>query len=81
MEIFALFIGLMLSHILCKLNIALAMNISGNHLKPRFADVRSDAGVSTEASSVKCSLQGTTHLPAFSMDGDYVIGGFFSIHH
>uniref|UniRef100_A0A087XPJ6 Olfactory receptor C family, u1 n=1 Tax=Poecilia formosa TaxID=48698 RepID=A0A087XPJ6_POEFO len=28
----------------------------------------------------KCSLQGTARLPAFSMEGDYVIGGVFSIH-
>ncbi|XP_032401807.1 extracellular calcium-sensing receptor-like [Xiphophorus hellerii] len=27
-----------------------------------------------------CSLQGAARLPAFSMDGDYVIGGVFSIH-
>ena len=28
----------------------------------------------------KCKLQGTTRLPAFSMDGDYIVGGVFSIH-
>ncbi|XP_005952570.1 extracellular calcium-sensing receptor-like, partial [Haplochromis burtoni] len=33
------------------------------------------------ASSVKCKLQGSTRIPAFSMDGDYVIGGVFSIHY
>uniref|UniRef100_A0A4W6FGL2 G-protein coupled receptors family 3 profile domain-containing protein n=1 Tax=Lates calcarifer TaxID=8187 RepID=A0A4W6FGL2_LATCA len=27
------------------------------------------------------SLLGTTRLPVFSMDGDYIIGGVFSIHH
>ncbi|XP_026169477.1 uncharacterized protein LOC113134350 [Mastacembelus armatus] len=31
--------------------------------------------------SVKCKLQGTTLPSAFSMDGDYVIGGVFSMHH
>lgn len=39
------------------------------------------AGVSTEDSSVKCTLRGTARLPAFSMDGDFVIGGVFSMHY
>uniref|UniRef100_A0A4W6FGK2 G-protein coupled receptors family 3 profile domain-containing protein n=1 Tax=Lates calcarifer TaxID=8187 RepID=A0A4W6FGK2_LATCA len=30
---------------------------------------------------ISSSLQGTTRLPVFSMDGDYIIGGVFSIHH
>uniref|UniRef100_A0A3P9J6P5 Extracellular calcium-sensing receptor-like n=1 Tax=Oryzias latipes TaxID=8090 RepID=A0A3P9J6P5_ORYLA len=34
-----------------------------------------------DASSVKCKLRGTTRLPAFSKDGDFVIGGVFSIHY
>lgn len=33
------------------------------------------------APSVKCRLQGSARLPAFSKDGDFVIGGVFSIHH
>ena len=33
----------------------------------------------SEVSSVKCKLQGSTRQPVFSMDGDYVIGGVFSI--
>ena len=70
MEISALLIGLILS----QLNIALKQNAGPT-------EDRTDAGVSSEASSVKCRLQGTTRLPAFSMDGDYVIGGVFSIHH
>ena len=70
MEISALLIGLILS----QLNIALKQ--SAGLIKDR-----SGAEVSTEASSVKCKLQGTTRLPAFSVDGDYVIGGVFSIHH
>uniref|UniRef100_A0A3B3D7P2 G-protein coupled receptors family 3 profile domain-containing protein n=1 Tax=Oryzias melastigma TaxID=30732 RepID=A0A3B3D7P2_ORYME len=28
-----------------------------------------------------CNLRGTTRSPAFSMDGDFVIGGVFSIHY
>lgn len=38
-------------------------------------------GVNIEGgSSLKCTLQGSAHLPAFSMEGDYIIGGVFSIH-
>uniref|UniRef100_A0A3Q1G9L2 Extracellular calcium-sensing receptor-like n=1 Tax=Acanthochromis polyacanthus TaxID=80966 RepID=A0A3Q1G9L2_9TELE len=37
-------------------------------------------GVSAEASSVQCKLQGTLRPPAFSADGDYIIGGVFSMH-
>uniref|UniRef100_A0A3Q1GND2 Extracellular calcium-sensing receptor-like n=1 Tax=Acanthochromis polyacanthus TaxID=80966 RepID=A0A3Q1GND2_9TELE len=32
------------------------------------------------ASSVQCKLQGTLRPPAFSADGDYIIGGVFSMH-
>ncbi|XP_047247978.1 extracellular calcium-sensing receptor-like [Girardinichthys multiradiatus] len=38
-------------------------------------------GVLTEASSVKCTLQGADRLPEFLQDGDFVIGGVFSIHY
>lgn len=38
------------------------------------------AWAGTVVSSVKCKLQGSTRLPAFSMDGDFVIGGVFSLH-
>ncbi|XP_024132793.2 extracellular calcium-sensing receptor-like [Oryzias melastigma] len=34
-----------------------------------------------DASSVRCNLRGTIRSPAFSMDGDFVIGGVFSIHY
>ncbi|XP_054598204.1 extracellular calcium-sensing receptor-like [Nothobranchius furzeri] len=37
-------------------------------------------GATAEASSMKCSFQGTPRLPAFSMDGDFTIGGVFLIH-
>uniref|UniRef100_A0A3Q2R0R6 Extracellular calcium-sensing receptor-like n=1 Tax=Fundulus heteroclitus TaxID=8078 RepID=A0A3Q2R0R6_FUNHE len=39
------------------------------------------AGVSAKPSSVLCTLQGTPRVPAFSKDGDFVIGGIFSIHY
>ena len=74
MEISPLFIGLILSLSLCELN-------SGLKQSAGLTEERSGAGVSSEASSVKCKLQGTARLPAFSMDGDYVIGGVFAIHH
>ena len=73
MEIPALLIGLILCLILHELNSALKQRTA-------LTGERSGAGVSTEASSVKCKLLGTTRLPAFSMDGDYTIGGVFSIH-
>lgn len=44
-------------------------------------DALTSAAVGTEASLVKCTLQGTARLPAFSMDGDFVIGGAFFIHY
>nr|XP_020443808.1 extracellular calcium-sensing receptor-like [Monopterus albus] len=65
---------------LFELNSAPALNVCGAHLKERAGctEVKAVAGVNTE--SVKCKLQGTAHLPAFSMEGNYVIGGVFSIH-
>uniref|UniRef100_A0A8C4H2I6 G-protein coupled receptors family 3 profile domain-containing protein n=1 Tax=Dicentrarchus labrax TaxID=13489 RepID=A0A8C4H2I6_DICLA len=83
MEISALFIGLILSLGLCDLSSVLAVNTSGDGLKQgaMHTEDRTVAEFSTEASSVKCKLQGIVRQPAFSMDGDYVIGGVFSIHH
>ncbi len=77
MEISALFIGLIWSLGVCKLNSAPSLNDFGDGLKQKagFTEDR------TAASSVKCKLQGGARLPAFSMDGDFVIGGVFSIHY
>lgn len=50
------------------------VNQKAGHTEPT-----TGAGV-TEAPSVKCKLQGSSRLPAFSMDGDYIIGGVFSLH-
>ena len=72
MEISALFIDLVLSLSLCELSSALKQSAG-------LTDERAGAGVSTEASFLKCKLQGTTHRPVFSMDGDYTIGGVFGI--
>ncbi len=82
MEISVVCVGLILSLGLFELSSALALNGSEDDLKQRaeLTEDRTAAGVSSEASSAKCKLQVTTRLPAFSMDGDYVIGGVFSIH-
>ncbi|KAG7496318.1 extracellular calcium-sensing receptor-like [Solea senegalensis] len=79
MEISALFISLRLALCLFELNSALVFNGSQVGLKQRsgLTVLRSGARIST----VKCKLLGKAHLPAFSMDGDYNIGGVFSIHH
>lgn len=73
MEISALFVCLILSLGLCELYSAVVLTGSGDGLKQR-------AGVGVSTSSLKCKLQGSTRLPAFSLDGDYVIGGVISIH-
>ncbi|KAL7400740.1 hypothetical protein ABVT39_017073 [Epinephelus coioides] len=83
MEISPLFIGLMLCLGFLELNSALALNGSGDSMEKGagFNEDKTGARFATDASSVKCTLQGTTRVPAFSMDGDYVIGGVFAIHH
>ncbi len=80
MEISALFIGLILCLSLYELSSSLALNGSGDGLRQRagLAEERTVTGLSSEASPVKCKFQGTARQPAFSMDGDFVIGGVFS---
>lgn len=83
MEIPHLFIGLMYL-ILCELSSSLSLNVSywsGLKQQAGLTGDRTGAGVRTKASFVKCVLQGTARLPVFSSDGDYVLGGVFSIHH
>ncbi len=82
MKTSVLFIGLILSLGLYELSSALALNVfwDGQTQKAELTEDRTAAGVSSQA-SVKCKLRGTARLPAFSMDGDYVIGGVFSIHY
>lgn len=79
----SLFIALIFSLTLCELSSACARNDHRNRLKQHIGlkACRTGAGFSTEASSVKCKFQGTARLPAFTMEGDFVIGGVFSIHH
>ncbi|KAF3847604.1 hypothetical protein F7725_020632 [Dissostichus mawsoni] len=63
---------------LCELKSVLVLNSFGDGVKKAagLTGDRTAAVLSTNASSVTC----TTRQPAFSMDGDYVIGGVFSIH-
>ncbi|XP_070399330.1 extracellular calcium-sensing receptor-like [Nothobranchius furzeri] len=44
-------------------------------------EAQAGSDVSFEASPMKCILQGTPRLPALSMNGDFVIGGAFSLHY
>lgn len=83
METDSLFIDLIMSLILCMLNPLIAMNVPCDDLTRQggLKENKAGTGVSKNVLSLKCDLQGTVHLPAFSMDGDYVIGGVFSIHH
>ena len=42
----------------------------------------SDAGNNNRiTNSVKCMLRGTPQPPVFTLEGDYLIGGAFSIHY
>ncbi|XP_026220305.1 uncharacterized protein LOC113165072 [Anabas testudineus] len=83
MKMLAVFISLRLALGLYDLNPTLALNSSGDDLKQMSGctDAKVSAVESIKVSSVLCKLQGTTHLPVFSMDGDYVIGGVFSMHY
>ncbi|KAK2847371.1 hypothetical protein Q5P01_010370 [Channa striata] len=83
METSARFLGLRLALCLFQLNSALALNGLCNDLKQRAASTQTStcAEVSPVDPSVICKLQGTARLPVFSEDGDYIIGGVFSIHY
>lgn len=68
---------------LLELILVLALGRSLDGLKQGIVPLEalSSDGVSTEDSSIKCTLQSTHRLPAFSIDGDFVIGGVFSLHY
>lgn len=82
MEIQVFFVGLRLALTLVEMNSALHFNDLGFGQKQRadYTQGRAGTGVNPEASSFICKLQGTAYLPAFSIEGDYLIGGVFSIH-
>ncbi|XP_013881958.1 extracellular calcium-sensing receptor-like, partial [Austrofundulus limnaeus] len=83
MEFSFVIMGLRLALSLLTLMLVVGLGGSVNGLSQRILpkEVLNGAGVSTEDSSTKCTLQGTARLPAFSMDGDFVIGGVFSMHY
>lgn len=60
------------------LTTALALGVSLDPFNQKITLI--DDQVDTADSPVKCKLQNSTRPPAFSMDGDYIIGGIFSIH-
>uniref|UniRef100_I3JXZ6 G-protein coupled receptors family 3 profile domain-containing protein n=1 Tax=Oreochromis niloticus TaxID=8128 RepID=I3JXZ6_ORENI len=68
--------GLVLAVCLFHLNTALAVCL--DDLSQR--TMLTGAKVGTVESSVNCKLQGSTRPPAFSKDGDFIIGGAFSLH-
>lgn len=82
MEISAFFISLKLALTLFEGNSFVALGGSLNSLKTNagLTETRNADRDGGEALSMKCNLQGSARLPAFSMDGDYIIGGVFSIH-
>ncbi|MED6255955.1 hypothetical protein ATANTOWER_017521 [Ataeniobius toweri] len=80
MEMWTVFIGPRFSVTLLEL-MSLVLLARLNGLKQRTEPGMAVAGVSTEGSSIKCTLQGTPRLPAFSKDGDFIIGGVSSIHY
>lgn len=82
MEISSHFTCLRLALCFFVMSLALAINGFRDDLKHRTGckDARAGVEVCTE-DSVICKLQGTPRLAAFSKDGDYVIGGVFSIHY
>lgn len=82
MEIPAFFISLKLALSLFEGNSFVALGGSLNNLKTTagLRETRNADRVGSEPLSMKCMLLGSARLPAFSVDGDYIIGGVFSIH-
>lgn len=83
MEVSALFISLIISQIECTLTSLLAANVPRTSLTQQ-QELEGDEAVPVvrvDNFSLECELQSSTREPAFSMNGDYIIGGVFSIHH
>lgn len=74
MEISALFVWLRIALGLFDMNSALALSGSQNDLQ--IGDINQEARA---GAGVICRLQ-VAHAPVFSAEGEYVIGGVFSIH-
>ncbi|XP_014879560.1 extracellular calcium-sensing receptor-like [Poecilia latipinna] len=76
-------VGLRLAVCLFELLPAVVLGVSLNDVQPTTQPTRplTGASVETESSLLKCSLQGSPRLPAFSTEGDFVIGGAFVVHY
>lgn len=83
MEITAVFIRLRVAVTLFAITRVVFFGSFVNGLMKKIDPLVDQAGaeLSVEASSLKCTLQGTPRLPAFSMDGDFVVGGVFFLHY
>lgn len=83
MDKWVVFIGFRLVLGLLKIMSFADLGGSVNILKQNTESIDSNtaAGVINEASSMKCDLQGTPRSPAFSMSGDFVVGGAISLHY
>lgn len=82
MAVSVVFIKLMTCLIVCPLNSLLTTNVPTTQLtqQPGLEKERAATGNRADIFFLKCERQGLARDPAFSMDGDYVIGGVFSIH-
>lgn len=76
------FSKLMMYLIVCTLKFPLATNVPDTYLSQQGRQKEEGAAPSERVNifSPNCELQGATRVPAFSMNGDYLIGGVFSIH-
>lgn len=82
MAVLVVFIGLMMCLIVCTLNSRLTTNVSATQLTQQ-GELEKERAASGDRADVffhKCKRQGSAGDPAFSMDGDYIVGGVFSIH-
>ncbi|KAM9733380.1 LOW QUALITY PROTEIN: extracellular calcium-sensing receptor-like [Menidia menidia] len=81
MEMRVLLLGLRLALILFEVSLVVALNGSLTGLTQRTGPTEAETErEDTKNSSEKCKLQGSPRLPVFSLDGDYILGGVFSIH-
>lgn len=82
MEIRIVFIGQKIAVCLLELmSVLLCGSLDGLKQGHEPIDALTAAGVTSDNPSMKCVLQNTPILSEFSMDGDYGIGGAFSLHY
>lgn len=65
------------------LNSLFTTNVLGSQVTQRAGREKERAATGNEAEdfSLECALRGSARDTAFSTNGDFVIGGIFSIHH